>query len=199
MFWPRRRFRERGTVGRGQTNLFPDVQDPLSEWVFPGVHLDQLHRPNHLVHQGHPLVGHLHHPQPQDTGQRGNASLVKQFRLCRDPLLKGKAQYSWPPCTYQFRSVTFLNWNYFCLFYKKGYPNKEVNGTDPSLSISVPRVMLHKCSEVECIKKAIKNSSVGTWKRGHVSVSLSLRESWITFEWMDRSCWNFCISPTPFK
>ncbi len=60
--------------------------------------------------------------------------------LCpaREVLLKGKAQYSWPPCINQFRSAPFYIENIINLFYKTSYLNKEVNCTEPSPLISIP-------------------------------------------------------------
>jgi hypothetical protein len=49
----------------------------------------------------------------------------------REVLLKGKAQYSWPPCTTLFRSAPFYIENII------SYLN-EVNCTEPSPSVSVP-------------------------------------------------------------
>jgi len=47
--------------------------------------------------------------------------------LNREPLLKEKAQYNWPPCTNLFGSAAFDIANIF--FYKTSYPNEEVNCT----------------------------------------------------------------------
>ncbi len=56
----------------------------------------------------------------------------------REPLLKGMAQYSWPPCTNQFRSAHFYIENMIYLGSKTSYLNEEVNCTEPSPSVSVP-------------------------------------------------------------
>ncbi len=50
----------------------------------------------------------------------------------REILLKGKAQYDWPPCTNQFRSAPLYIENIINLFYKTSYINEEVNCTEPS-------------------------------------------------------------------
>ncbi len=47
----------------------------------------------------------------------------------REPLLKGKAQYYWPPCIASFDQL---------IFYKTSYLNEEVNCTKPFPSVSVP-------------------------------------------------------------
>ncbi len=53
----------------------------------------------------------------------------------REALLKGKAQYSWPPCPNWFVSAYFYIENIIYLFYKTSYPNEEVNGTEHSVSV----------------------------------------------------------------
>jgi hypothetical protein len=53
----------------------------------------------------------------------------------KEPLLKGKAQYS-SPCTNQFSSAIFYIVN-IITFYKTSYPNEEVNCTKLSTSVSV--------------------------------------------------------------
>ncbi len=47
-------------------------------------------------------------------------------------LLKGKAQYGWPPCTNKFRLAPFYNENIIKVFYKTSYLIEEVNCTEPS-------------------------------------------------------------------
>ncbi len=56
----------------------------------------------------------------------------------REPLLKGKALYSRPPCTNKFRTATFDKGNIVLFFNKTSYPNEEVNRTEPSPSVRVP-------------------------------------------------------------
>jgi hypothetical protein len=46
--------------------------------------------------------------------------------LSTETLLKEKNQYSWPPCTTRFRSVTSKAENIFFYFYKTTYLNVEV-------------------------------------------------------------------------
>jgi hypothetical protein len=48
------------------------------------------------------------------------------------------AQYSWPPCTNQFRSAPFYIENIINLFYKTGYLNEEANCTEPFPLVSIP-------------------------------------------------------------
>ncbi len=56
----------------------------------------------------------------------------------RESLLKGKAQYGWPPRPDQLRSVAFYIENIIYLCYKTSYLNEEVKCTEPSPSVSVP-------------------------------------------------------------
>ncbi len=56
----------------------------------------------------------------------------------REPLLKWKAQYSWPPCTNWFRSIAFEIAKIIYFFYEISYLNEEVNHSEPSVSVSVP-------------------------------------------------------------
>jgi hypothetical protein len=48
--------------------------------------------------------------------------LLVAITLNRDPLLKGKDQYSWPPCPNLFRSATFDNANVIFLFLQTKLP-----------------------------------------------------------------------------
>jgi len=57
---------------------------------------------------------------------------ISEIGVNREVLLWGKAQYSWPPCTYQFRSARFYTKNIILLFYKTSYLNEEVNCNKPS-------------------------------------------------------------------
>ncbi len=59
----------------------------------------------------------------------------------KEPLLKGKTNYSWPLCTDLFSSAAFNNANItistlFYFFYLSNF-NEEVNGTEPSPSVSI--------------------------------------------------------------
>ena len=54
----------------------------------------------------------------------------------REPLLKGKAQHCWFPCTNLFRSAAFDIANLIYIFTKQ--PTLEMNCTEPSPSVSVP-------------------------------------------------------------
>jgi hypothetical protein len=63
---------------------------------------------------------------------------IKFYSKAREVLLKGKAQYGWPPSTNQFRSAPFYIENIIInLFYKTSYLNEEVNCTDSPL-VSIP-------------------------------------------------------------
>jgi hypothetical protein len=48
--------------------------------------------------------------------------------LAKEPLLKGKSQYIWPPCTNLFRSAAFDIENVIS-FYRTSYLHEEVNCT----------------------------------------------------------------------
>jgi hypothetical protein len=56
----------------------------------------------------------------------------------REPLLKGKHQYSSAPCIKYFRAAALDNANIYLLFYKTGYLNEETYCTELSISVSVP-------------------------------------------------------------
>ncbi len=56
----------------------------------------------------------------------------------REPLLKGKAEYHGPPCTYSFQSAPFADEKLNNLFLQNKLPYKEVNCTDPSRSVVFP-------------------------------------------------------------
>jgi hypothetical protein len=58
--------------------------------------------------------------------------------LVKETLLKGKAQYSWPPCTNLFRSAPFYIENIIYIFNKTSYLNEEVNCTKPSPQLAFP-------------------------------------------------------------
>ncbi len=59
-------------------------------------------------------------------------SLIKEYQL------KGKAQYSWPPCTNWFRSAAFDNANIIYFLTKTRYLDEEVKRTEPSLKLGFP-------------------------------------------------------------
>ncbi len=63
---------------------------------------------------------------------------IKLKCLSREPLLKGKTQYSLTPCTDKFRWAAFDIATINLLFYNTRYLNEEVNCTEPSPSVSVP-------------------------------------------------------------
>jgi hypothetical protein len=56
----------------------------------------------------------------------------------REPLLKGKDQYHWPPCSNQFGSAHFYIEIIIYLIYETSYPKEEVNCTEPFPSVSIP-------------------------------------------------------------
>ncbi len=64
-------------------------------------------------------------------------SLSNRITSVGDVLMKGKAQYSWPPSTNPFGYC-----KHYLLFYKASYFKKEVNRIDPSCSVSVPWIGL---------------------------------------------------------
>jgi hypothetical protein len=55
-----------------------------------------------------------------------------------EPLLKGKAQYSSPPCPSKLRSAAFDTANIIYFFTKQATLNEGVNNTEPSPPFSVP-------------------------------------------------------------
>jgi hypothetical protein len=63
--------------------------------------------------------------------------------LSMELLLKGKVQYSWPPCTNLFRWALFYKEDIIYLFYKTSYLKEEVNCTEPYPSVSVPDLSVH--------------------------------------------------------
>jgi hypothetical protein len=56
--------------------------------------------------------------------------------VAREPLRKGKVQYCWPPCTYQFNSAPYAIEKNSIFSKKTGYLNEEVNYTKPSSLVS---------------------------------------------------------------
>jgi hypothetical protein len=59
--------------------------------------------------------------------------------LSREPLLKGKIQYSWPPRANKFRPVTFDNANTIYFFTTQGTLMRRSTVTyEPSLLVSAP-------------------------------------------------------------
>jgi len=78
----------------------------------------------------------------------------------RKPLQKGKVHYSWPPCTNLFRSAPFYIENIIYIFNKTSYLNEEFNRTEPSHSVSIPRlVYLSKVSDE--VEKSFITSTAG--------------------------------------
>ncbi len=65
-------------------------------------------------------------------------STLSQLIFCRESLLKGRAQYRRPPCTYKFKSVAFKKKILFTFVTKISYPHREVNGTESSLKLVFP-------------------------------------------------------------
>jgi hypothetical protein len=53
-------------------------------------------------------------------------------------LLKGKAQYAWPPIKNQFRSAPLYIEDIINLFYKTSFLNEEVNCTEPFNLVFLP-------------------------------------------------------------
>ncbi len=71
-----------------------------------------------------------------------SGEVSKIWSITREPLLKGKAQYSWPPCTNLFRLVSFDIANIILLFHKTSYLNEEVNCIEPSPLVGIPWLSL---------------------------------------------------------
>jgi len=67
-----------------------------------------------------------------------NVNFHYPYAQAKEPLMKWKARYSWPPCTDQFWSAAFGIAIIIELFYKTSYLEEEVNCTEPSLSDRVP-------------------------------------------------------------
>ncbi len=60
----------------------------------------------------------------------------------REPLLKGKAQYSWPTSTYYLIIEAFDIANIFYFMYKTNYPNEEVMKQSLPLQLEFPGFMI---------------------------------------------------------
>ncbi len=56
----------------------------------------------------------------------------------KESLLKGKDQYSLPPCTNEFGSTAFRTDQNIFLIYETSYLNEDVNRIEPSPSVRVP-------------------------------------------------------------
>jgi hypothetical protein len=69
---------------------------------------------------------------------RSKKDSIDNKHCTSETLLKGKAQYSWPPCTNLFISAPFYIENSIYIFNKTSYLNEEVNCTEPSPSVSNP-------------------------------------------------------------
>jgi hypothetical protein len=67
-----------------------------------------------------------------------NSNVINIVGWNQGSLAEGKAQYSRPPCTNQFRSAPFYIENIINLYYKTSYLNEGVNCTEPSPLVSIP-------------------------------------------------------------
>jgi len=84
------------------------------------------------------LCRHSHSVLRKTYGKNYKRGALTWKSYTREPLMKGKAQYSWPPCTNLLRLAPFYIENIIYICYKTSYLNEEVNGTEPSPSVSVP-------------------------------------------------------------
>jgi len=71
--------------------------------------------------------------------------------ICREVILKGKTQYSWPPCTNEFKSSHFYIENIFSFFTKQATLLRR--STVLSLSISKYSLVLPMLYQVHCPTK----------------------------------------------
>ncbi len=112
----------------------------------------------------------------------------------REPLLKGKAQYSWAPCTNKFRSGGFHIENIIYLWYKTSYLNEEVNCIEPSPSARVPghlyyflNVVASSADCLACLDRA------GNTKRGKYHCTIDLLFDWFGISYMTNDNFCFCL------
>jgi hypothetical protein len=95
----------------------------------------------------------------------------------REALLKGTAQYGWPPCTNKLRSTPFFILKYY-FFYKTSNLYWEVIGTDPSSSVSIPCHNKHSLTEWGTVK------FLGiAWNIRLGKNSLLVKTLWLTTRW----------------
>jgi hypothetical protein len=109
-----------------------ELQQPAHHWQQLPARLGGQHAQGLLTQtdgQGPNLLG---------LSLLGNTA-VQSRRRSREAYYKGKAQYSWPPCTYWFRSAPFYIENIIYLSYKTTCLNVVVNCIEPSRSVSIPR------------------------------------------------------------
>jgi len=75
-----------------------------------------------------------------------------EYNGTREVLLKGKAQYNWPPPNNYFRSAPLYIDNIIYIFYKVNYLIEEVNCTEPFPSLSIPWQHRSRCVNVgDCV------------------------------------------------
>jgi hypothetical protein len=89
--------------------------------------------------------------------------------LVKECLLKGKAQYSRPPCTNQFRFHGFDNANMISLYNKTSSikrRNEEVNCTVPSPLVSVACPSIHLDGEQSILRGFSVSGLIQTFTLG---------------------------------
>ncbi len=103
-----------------------------------------------------------------------------------EPLLKGKDQYRWSPCTNYFRLANFDTENILCLCYKTNYFNEEVNCTEPFLSISVPWQVVAVVIRPEMVylKIHFRKAESGWWAASGATTTSASTSPWSA----SRSC-----------
>ncbi len=77
--------------------------------------------------------------------------LVKRVGLTKEPLLKGKVQYSWPPLLINLWSIAFIY--FFC---KTSYLNEEAYCIEPLPLISVPWLDLYISKQL-CLLEGLRS------------------------------------------
>ncbi len=77
------------------------------------------------------------HFDPKESLETAFLGFVSRAEL-ETKVLKGKAQYTWSPCTNLFRSAPFYIEHIIYIFNKTTYLNEDVNRTDSSPSVSIP-------------------------------------------------------------
>ncbi len=107
-------------------------------------------------------------------------------RLSREVLLKGKAQYSWPPITYYFRWAHFYFENIIYIFYKTSYLDEEDICTEPSFQLVFPGLSLESffslVSHLRMEHLTVLFHIILTWKK----LSMVKRSSLFCRSWSDK-------------
>jgi hypothetical protein len=122
---------------KSRAKHMPLFNEPASEqyimlrWSF---RCDQIYNSNYN------MLGHtwLYYFNVEQTVHCTFLYLLINEWKSREALLKGKDQWSWPPCSNEFRSTTFSTEKIFFDFYKTTYLNEEAKCTEPSFSVRDP-------------------------------------------------------------